>query len=134
METLKKSLLKKYAKILEVLLYFSKNKKLKVASIIIRNGRIISSGYNGQLPGEKEKIITRHGHDISTVHAEQNALMNCCINGIETKGCIMMTSHFPCHICTKLAIMAGISKIYYINDYFNKSNPFRTKINIQKIR
>lgn len=130
---MKETIIQKYSEIVDHLSQFSKNDRLKVGAIILKNGRIVSSGYNGTLPGCKEEKIMVDGHDIATVHAEQNALMNCCINGIETNNCEMFVSHFPCQICTKLAIMAGIKEIYYVNDYRNEDNPFTKQIKITKI-
>lgn len=68
------------------------------------------------------------GHCIRTVHAEQNALMSCAKSGIATKDCDMIVTHSPCVVCTKLAIMAGIKKIYYLNAYRIEENPFLSNI------
>lgn len=130
---MKKSLQKKYGAMAIDMSQFSKNNRLKVGCLILKNNRIVSSGYNGTLPGEKEQKIMIDGHDIATVHAEQNCLMNCCFNGIATKGCEMVVSHFPCQLCTKSAIMAGIQTIYYVNDYRNEDNPFKKKIKMVRI-
>lgn len=77
-------------------------------------------------------MIMKDNHDINTVHAEENALMNCTINGIATKNCQMFVSHFPCYHCTKLAIMAGIDTIYYVNNYRNEENLFAKYIKMVK--
>lgn len=122
---------KKYAQVVEQLSSFSKNQKLKVGCIILKNERIVSSGYNGTLPGDPEPVSPDEKQN--TVHAEMNALMNCCINGIATNDCQMFVSHFPCDVCTKLAIMAGIKEIFYVHDYQNEENPFKDKIKFIKI-
>ncbi len=134
MAVLKKSLLSKYIKIIKLLESFSRHEKLKVACLIIKNNNIISTGYNDILPKPLKYMTGRKNLGISTVHAEHNALMNCCINGIQTEGSIMIVSYFPCYICTKLAMLAGISKIYYVDDYNNEINPLIKKIPIEQIR
>ena len=130
---MKRSHLLKYKNVVNLIALFSKNERLKVGCLIIKNGRIVSTGYNGGLPGEPEKPIIINEHDISTSHAESNALANCCLNGISTKDCIAIVSHFPCQLCTKQLIMSGIKEIYYVNDYKNEENPFRKNIKITKI-
>ena len=124
----------KYKPIVDTITNFSKNDRLKVGCIILKNDRIVSSGYNGTLPGEPEEKIMQDGHDIATLHAEQNALMNCAVNGIETKDCVMVVSHFPCQVCTKLAIMAGIKEIYYFEDYRNADNPFAIRKHLIEVK
>ena len=123
----------KFGHIVKTLAEFSTNGRLKVGALILKNGRVISTGYNGTIPGESDNKIMQDGHDISTIHAEQNAIYSCAMNGISTKDCILVTSHFPCQICTKAAIMSGIKKIYYVDDYRNDDNVFKDLIEIEKI-
>ena len=122
-----------FSLILLALAESSRDTRVKVGAIILRNNRIISTGYNGQLPKLPHEPIMCNGNDISTVHAEQNALMHFVKYGIATDGCILFVTHFPCHNCTKLAIMAGIKEIYYLYDYKNRDNPFSKIIKIQRV-
>lgn len=132
---MKKTYLEKYSKIVDMLSEFSKEEKLKVGCIILKNDRIVSTGYNGGLPGKESKAIEDiKGNTRNKIHAEQNALMNCAKNGISTNNCICIVSHFPCEQCTKLLIMSGIKKIYFNKDYKNDENIFVTDIEIEKIR
>ena len=130
---MKKSRIQKYKAIVMLLASFSKNKKLKVGALILKENRIISTGYNGTLPGLKESNIEVNGHDISTVHAEQNALLFCSKHGISTKDCELFVTHLPCQVCIKLCIMAGIKKIYYVEDYKIEENPFKATIELIKV-
>jgi len=130
---MKISHLDKYKKIVMLIADFSSNDRLQVGCLIIKNGRIVSTGYNGGLPNKSEEPIMVDGHDLNSVHSEMNALANCSLNGISTKDCVAIVSHFPCQLCTKQLIMSGIKKIYYVNDYRNEDNPFRTDIEILKI-
>jgi len=122
----------KFIKIVKAIAECSEDKRLKVGALIIKEGRIISTGYNGQLPGLLHDPEVKDGHDDSTVHAEQNAIMNCAKQGISTKDCRMLVTHFPCKRCVKLAIMAGILIIYYLEDYKNDESSTRI-MNIRKL-
>ena len=155
---MKDSHIKIYSEIIKTLAISSTCDRAKVGCIILKDGRIISTGYNGSLPGDehcsdKKKTVkindNIHGqkideyyddnhliqedHCIRTIHAEQNAICNAAKNGISLDNCEMFVTHNPCSICTKLAIMSGISKIYYLNEYKINENPFNNFINIQKV-
>lgn len=97
-------------------------KKLHVGCILIKDNRIIAQGYNGHIPGYPHESITENGHEIATIHAEQNALIDCAKRGVSTMGCSAYITHYPCFNCIKLIISAGIKNIYYINDYNNDKN------------
>lgn len=93
--------------------------RLNVGCIIIKNKRIITTGYNGFLKGcpHKSKIV--NGHEQFTIHAEQNALCDAAERGISVSGGTAYITHFPCLNCFKLLIASGISEIKYFNDYKN---------------
>ena len=58
-------------------------------------------------------------HEQATVHAEQNALMDCAKRGASCNGCTAYITHYPCLICARLLLAAGIKKIKYIENYKN---------------
>ena len=93
--------------------------RLQVGSILVKDKRIIATGYNGFLPGSEHKSIVRDDHEQATVHAEQNALMCCAKLGIPCEGASLYITHYPCIICCRLMLAAGIQEINYINDYKN---------------
>lgn len=93
--------------------------RLHVGCIIVKDNRIIATGYNGFLPGAEHKSILRHEHEQATVHAEQNALMCCARLGTACDGATLYITHYPCIICCRLVLAAGIKEIKYINDYRN---------------
>lgn len=97
----------------------SPSEKLKVGSIIVKNNRIISSGYNGFPSGTPHESITRDGHEINTIHSEQNAISDSACRGVSVDNASIYISHFPCIHCTKYIISCGIKEIYYYNDYKN---------------
>ena len=87
--------------------------------MLVYDNRIISQGYNGFLPGCPHKSIIRDNHEQATVHAEQNALCDCAKRGVSCDGSIAYITHYPCLICTRLLLAAGIKEIFYINNYNN---------------
>ena len=93
--------------------------RLKVGCILVNDNRIISQGYNGYLPGCPHEIIMRDGHNIATVHAEQNAITDCAKRGVSCNNATAYITHYPCYNCAKLLCASGIKNIYYINDYKN---------------
>jgi dCMP deaminase len=93
--------------------------KLHVGCLLIFNNRIVSQGYNGHLPNCPHESIIENDHEIATLHAEQNAVLDCAKRGVSCNNCIAYITHFPCITCAKFLLAAGIKKIYYINDYKN---------------
>ena len=61
----------------------------------------------------------RDGHEISTVHAEQNAVTDCAKRGVSCDNATAYITHYPCINCMKIMCAAGISEIKYIDDYRN---------------
>ena len=93
--------------------------RLKVGCLLIRDNRIISQGYNGFLPGCTHTSIVRDNHEQATIHAEQNALMDCAKRGVSCEGCVAYITHYPCLICARLLLAGGICEIKYLEDYKN---------------
>lgn len=111
--------------------------RLNVGCLLVKNNRIISQGYNGHLPGLPHESIMENGHEIATVHAEQNALVDCAKRGASCNECTAYITHYPCLNCTKLLLAAGIKTIKYIDDYRNNENVVgfceKMNVNINKI-
>lgn len=97
--------------------------RLSVGATIVKDNRVIANGYNGSVSGDEHCIdVGCHvidNHCVRTIHAEMNALLQCAKYGTETKGAVIYVTHFPCLNCTKSLIQAGITKIYYGEDYRN---------------
>ncbi len=93
--------------------------RLQVGCLLVRDNRIISQGYNGFLPGLEHRSIVRDGHEQATVHAEQNCIADCALRGTSCAGCTAYITHYPCIMCCRLLLAAGIKEIKYINDYRN---------------
>ena len=93
--------------------------RLQVGCLLVNDNRIVSQGYNGFLPGCPHESIIRDNHEQATLHAEQNALMDCAKRGVSCDGCTAYITHYPCIICARLLLAGGIKKIKYVNDYVN---------------
>lgn len=93
--------------------------RLKVGCLLVKDNRIVSQGYNGFLPGCKHQSIVRDDHEQATIHAEQNALMDCAKRGVSCDKSTAYITHYPCIICARLLLAAGIQEIKYIDDYKN---------------
>lgn len=117
--------------------------RLQVGAILVKEGRVISMGYNGVTKGEKHCIdhfydefkktnfssyddylssqeFKDEHHLYSTrkeQHAEQNLISFCSKNGINTNNSELYVTHSPCIHCAKMLYAAGISKVYYIYPY-----------------
>ena len=95
--------------------------RLSVGAIIVKDGRIISSGYNIAPAGKptcKEVgcLHDKHGRCKRTVHAEQKAIIGCS----DTKGATIYVTHYPCETCSNLILEAGIERIVYLHHYPNE--------------
>ena len=93
--------------------------RLQVGCVLVKDNRIISQGYNGFLPGTPYQSIIRDGHEQGTIHAEQNAICDCARRGASCEGCTAYITHYPCVICTRIMLAAGIKEIKYIDNYKN---------------
>lgn len=102
----------------------------KVGAVIVRNKRILTTGYNGAPAGmdscmEREvcmrnELGIRSGerHELCyAIHAEQNAIIQAAKLGVSIDGATIYCTHQPCAICAKMIINAGIERIVYSVPY-----------------
>ena len=108
-----------FAKIVEVTAERSSCDRLHVGCLLVKDNRIVSQGYNGFLPGCPHKSVVRNNHEQATVHAEQNALCDCAKRGVSCAESVAYVTHYPCIICSRLLLAAGIKEIKYLHDYKN---------------
>ena len=108
-----------FSKIVQVTSERSPCDRLQVGCLLVKDNRIISQGYNGYLPKCPHVSIVRDNHEQATLHAEQNALIDCAKRGVSCKGCTAYITHYPCIICCRLLLAAEIKEIKYLNDYKN---------------
>ena len=108
-----------FSKIVKVTAERSPCERLQVGCLLVKDNRIISQGYNGFLPGCPHESIVRDNHEQATLHAEQNAIIDCAKRGVSCEGSTAYVTHYPCIICARLLLAGGIKKINYLNDYKN---------------
>lgn len=108
-----------FTEIIQVTSKRSPCKRLQVGCLLVCDNRIISQAYNGFLPGCSHESIVRDGHEQATVHAEQNAIADCAKRGVSCENATAYITHYPCIICCRILLGAGIKHIKYIHDYKN---------------
>ena len=104
-------------------------RRRSVGAVIVKDKRILSTGYNGAPSGLshcldigclREKLMVASGqrHELCRgIHAEQNAIIQAAYHGFSIKTSILYCTNLPCAICTKMIINAGICRIYYQEGY-----------------
>lgn len=92
-----------------------------VGAIIVKDGQVISTGYNGAPSDLHHCTDVGHllvdGHCVRTVHAEINAVIQAALHGTSTDGATCYVTHAPCIHCAKALINAGIQKVFYLENY-----------------
>lgn len=110
----------------------------RVGAIVVLDGRIISTGYNGTPQGfpncldggchrcaHRDDYPPGTGYDLCIcVHAEQNALLAAARFGIAVAGSTLYSTMRPCFGCTKEALQAGVHQVCYLHDW---THPDATK-------
>jgi dCMP deaminase len=92
-------------------------KRLQVGALIVKDGNIISFGYNGT-PSGLPNVCEDNNVTLPTVlHAESNAITKACKSPISTEGATIYMTHSCCVECAKLIVQSGIKKVYYLEDY-----------------
>jgi len=103
-----------------------------VGAIIVKDKRILSTGYNGSPTGlkhceeigcirEKLKIPSGEKHELCRgIHAEQNAIIQAAYHGVSINNADLYSTVLPCSICAKMLINSGIKKIFYKSSYADK--------------
>lgn len=101
----------------------------QVGAVIVKDGNILATGYNGTPSGithcsetgclrEKLKVPSGERHELCRgLHAEQNAIIQAAKHGVNISGGTLYCSNFPCVICAKMLINAGIVKVIYLSGY-----------------
>jgi dCMP deaminase len=93
--------------------------RLHVGSVIVKNNRLISMGYNGYIPGAPHISRVQDNHEQSIIHSEVNAITDCARRGTSLEGAKIYITHYPCSNCFRSIAACGIKEIYYHDDYHN---------------
>jgi len=96
----------------------------RTSAIIVKDKRIIATGYAGSPPGTEHCDEVGHlledGHCVRTIHSEHNALLQAAvIGGASTQGSTLYTLYSPCIHCCKYIVAAGVSRIVLRKMYRN---------------
>ncbi|MBM3495628.1 MAG: dCMP deaminase family protein [Armatimonadetes bacterium] len=99
-----------------------------VGAVIVRDRRILTTGYNGAPRGlghcppdgplhDWPRGCMQNGHCIRAVHAEANAIVQAALNGVSTRDATLYVTCQPCNHCAKIIVNAGIRKVVFDGDY-----------------
>lgn len=103
----------------------SKCGRKKVGALIVKDNRIISTGYNGLASGSDDSICSPKctGCEV-TIHAEMNAILFAAKNGVKLEGSTMYCNYSPCLNCAKHILNSGI-KVLLFNKRYEKPEGLR---------
>lgn len=101
----------------------------QVGAILVKDKRILSTGYNGAPTGlrhceevgclrEDSSVPSGERHELCRgLHAEQNAIIQAAYHGTSIVGSTLYCTNKPCIICSKMIINAGIEMVFYEEGY-----------------
>ncbi|MCL2599125.1 MAG: dCMP deaminase family protein [Firmicutes bacterium] len=120
-----------------------------VGAVIVKDKRILATGYNGAPSGVKsceergtcmrQDLGIESGKNLEigyAVHAEQNAIIQAAKFGVSVEGAVLYCTHQPCTLCSKIIINSGIKKIIYIEGYpddFSRQVLAEAKVELIKV-
>lgn len=91
-----------------------------VGAVIVRDRRILCTGYNGSPPGQAHCVdvgcLLEDGRCIRTLHAEQNAIAQAALHGVSTAGATLYSTCRPCHVCARMVVGAGMVRVVFFGD------------------
>ncbi len=103
-------------------------KRRSVGAVLVRERRILATGYNGAPRGlphctaegphhDWPDGCMRAGHCIRSLHAEQNALLQAAMIGVPCQNATIYVTCQPCNTCAKMLVNAGVHRVIYEGDY-----------------
>jgi dCMP deaminase len=95
----------------------------KVGALLVKDGNVISFGYNGTPSGmdnccERDNVTLPH-----VIHAEVNAVLKAAKTGTSVDGATLYLTLSPCLDCSKLILQAGVKRVVYLETYRNLDGP-----------
>lgn len=91
--------------------------RLQVGAVLSREGRILSTGYNGNVAGLDHCDHRDENPCATAVHAEENVLYFAAKHGVKTDEADLFVTHVPCFRCSRGLVNAGIARVVYRHPY-----------------
>ncbi len=101
-----------------------------IGAVIVRDKRVITTGYNGAPAGmktckERGECLRRklgipsgtHAEICYAIHAEQNAIIQAAKLGVSIQDATLYCTHQPCSVCAKIIVNSGIRRVVYREGY-----------------
>ena len=104
-------------------------RRRQVGALLVLNKRILSTGYNGAPVGlshcgeigclrEQLRVPSGERHELCRgLHAEQNAIIQAAVHGVAIEGAVLYCTHYPCAVCAKMLVNAGIRSLVLATNY-----------------
>ena len=89
----------------------------KVGAVLVKDGNVISFGYNGTPAGMDNTCEENNVTKDEVIHAEMNAILKAAKSGNAVDGSTLYLSLSPCQNCCKLIIQSGIKRVVYLEGY-----------------
>lgn len=105
----------RFIKLAKEVATWSKDPSTKVGCVLVRDRRVISTGYNGfpkNIGDDLNRLYNREQKYEITVHAEVNAVTTAALHGVSTENCTAYVTFNPCSRCAAVLINAGITEVF----------------------
>lgn len=123
-----------FIKIVQVVAQRSTCLRSQVGALIVKDGRIISMGYNGPVSGVPACTECMGPGCTKSLHAETNAIAFAARAGVSVLGCTLYCSMSPCINCAKVIVNSGIQEVVFLEKYRSEEGTELLKSSGVKVR
>lgn len=114
-------------------------KRRQVGAVLARDEHILSTGYNGTLPGEdnncEDLILGQLVTKKTVIHAEKNCLAKMMNSNETSEGASLFVTTAPCLNCALDIVLAKVKEVFYLEEYSDTSGiDFLMKRNINCVK